>query len=244
MDHNTRTTTWNDPRKTTVHLRGAAVGIGQVPVDEATQKRLQRLELERQALQRRQRDLNRQNELKIQKLAKQQQQRSQENIMQQTQEMFMRQTLAEPNNPVVNAMDPFVSSTASMVQQQQQQQQQSEVHNRQESADSGIGMGSTFNLESIPEDLPEDMESAMEVSTDLDTTLTADSNPSSVNSTGTTVSNRTAAGAMDTSNNASTAPGGNSDSDQLIPSLGDVLSNDIMQDVLGANSRAGVLTWL
>ena len=45
-----------------------------------------------------------------------------------------------------------------------------ELHNRQESADSGLGMGSNFNLGSIPEDI-----SGMEsMETDLDTTLTGD----------------------------------------------------------------------
>ena len=41
-------------------------------------------------------------------------------------------------------------------------------HNKQESADSGLGMGSNFNLGSIPEDMGlETMDTA-----DLDTTLT------------------------------------------------------------------------
>merc|ERR1719412_1591046 len=56
------------------------------------------------------------------------------------------------------AIDPFLG----------QGQQQAEVHNRQESADSGLGMGSNFNLGSIPEDMGlENMDTA-----DLDTTLT------------------------------------------------------------------------
>ena len=47
---------------------------------------------------------------------------------------------------------------------------QSEMHNRQASADSGVGgMGSQYNLGPIPED---DM-----MDTDLDTTLTADNTP-------------------------------------------------------------------
>ena len=46
--------------------------------------------------------------------------------------------------------------------------QPGETHNRQESADSGLGMGSNFNLGSIPEDMGlETMDTA-----DLDTTLT------------------------------------------------------------------------
>ena len=56
----------------------------------------------------------------------------------------------------------------------QQQQQQADLHNRQESADSGLGMGSSFNLGSIPEDISgmESMDTG-----DLDTTLTGDSTP-------------------------------------------------------------------
>merc|ERR1711974_596494 len=66
--------------------------------------------------------------------------------------------------------DPFLTST--------QQQQQADLHNRQESADSGLGMGSNFNLGSIPEDISgmESMDTG-----DLDTTLTGDSTPTAAN---------------------------------------------------------------
>jgi hypothetical protein len=57
--------------------------------------------------------------------------------------MMMRHSLTEGGNNTV--LDEFLG------QQQQQQQQGGEVHNRQESADSGLGMGSNFNLGSIPE---------------------------------------------------------------------------------------------
>merc|ERR1719288_569208 len=78
----------------------------------------------------------------------------------------MRQSLNESNGP---QNDPFLTSTQQ--QQQQQQQQQADLHNRQESADSGLGMGSNFNLGSIPEDISgiESMDTG-----DLDTTLTGD----------------------------------------------------------------------
>jgi hypothetical protein len=56
--------------------------------------------------------------------------------------MMMRHSLTEGGNNTV--LDEFLG-------QQQQQQQGGEVHNRQESADSGLGMGSNFNLGSIPE---------------------------------------------------------------------------------------------
>ena len=88
----------------------------------------------------------------------------------EAQEMLMRQSLNEPNGGPQN--DPFLTST------QQQQQQQADLHNRQESADSGLGMGSNFNLGSIPEDIPgmESMDTG-----DLDTTLTGDSTPTAAN---------------------------------------------------------------
>ena len=92
----------------------------------------------------------------------------------EAQEMLMRQSLNESNGPQPN--DPFLTSTQQ--QQQQQQQQQADLHNRQESADSGLGMGSNFNLGSIPEDIPgmESMDTG-----DLDTTLTGDSTPTAAN---------------------------------------------------------------
>jgi protein yorkie len=91
----------------------------------------------------------------------------------EAQEMLMRQSLNEPNGGRTN--DPFLTS---IQQQQQQQQQQADLHNRQESADSGLGMGSNFNLGSIPEDIPgmESMDTG-----DLDTTLTGDSTPTAAN---------------------------------------------------------------
>merc|ERR1719391_485502 len=81
-------------------------------------------------------------------------------------------------------------------------------HPRQESADSGLGMGSNFNLGSIPEDMGlENMDTA-----DLDTTLTE--------------GNQGGAGGMET--------------DQLIqglPELGETLSQDIMQNILGSKEQ-------
>merc|ERR1719356_1873794 len=80
---------------------------------------------------------------------------SQENVaMSQAQEMMMRHSLSE-GTPGHTNIDPFLG-------------QGGEAHNRQESADSGLGMGSNFNLGSIPEDMGlETMDTG-----DLDTTLT------------------------------------------------------------------------
>ena len=101
--------------------------------------------------------------------------------------------------------------------------QPGETHNRQESADSGLGMGSNFNLGSIPEDMGlENMDTA-----DLDTTLTDNSGAPLASQTGTT----------------------NMETEELIPSipeLGDELSNDIMQTILNTNTNKveNELTWL
>merc|ERR1719308_517112 len=78
--------------------------------------------------------------------------------MTQAQEMMMRHSLND-GTPGHTNIDPFLAG------------QPGETHNRQESADSGLGMGSNFNLGSIPEDMGlENMDTA-----DLDTTLTENS---------------------------------------------------------------------
>merc|ERR1719273_1622656 len=128
------------------------------------EERLRRLENERRILQEKANKLQQLNRLR-------QEQRltsSQENMqaaVNATQEMLMRQNLndsAAPNQAPLTGMDAFLSTA------QQVAAAQNELHNRQESADSGLGMGSNFNLGSIPED--------MSMDTDLDTTLTAETN--------------------------------------------------------------------
>merc|ERR1719348_2179414 len=79
-------------------------------------------------------------------MRRQQESQQQQQNMSQAQEMMMRHSLSE-----------F-------------QGQQTEVHNRQESTDSGLGMGSNCNLGIIQEDMVmENMDTQ-----DLDTTLTAE----------------------------------------------------------------------
>ena len=112
---------------------------------------------------------------------------SHENVaMSQAQEMMMRHSL---NDGTTN-IDPFLASNQ-------------ETHNRQESADSGLGMGSNFNLGSIPEDMGlENMDTA-----DLDTTLTEGNQPGQ--------------GGMETDQLIGS-----------LPELGEELSQDIMQTIL------------
>merc|ERR1719454_55148 len=81
-------------------------------------------------------------------------------------------------------------------------------HPRQESADSGLGMGSNFNLGSIPEDMGlENMDTA-----DLDTTLTESSIQGS--------QQQQQQQGMETEELIPT-----------LPELGEELSNDIMQTI-------------
>ncbi len=102
--------------------------------------RLQRLEIERRNLQKRQEEI-REMERRAQMQSNIQQQ------MNQTQEMLMRQTLGDNNVPF-NSSDcnPQIKSGLS------NSSVFNDCHNRQESSDSGIGgMGSNLNLVTIPE---------------------------------------------------------------------------------------------
>ena len=129
-------------------------------------------------------------------------------VMNQTQQMSLG------DNVVSTGVDPFMSSTSTV------QAPVTDPHIRQESADSGVGMGSNFNLGSIPEDLNDDMDSAMDVSSSLDTTLTAENQQQP--QSGPTAPEQTAGG--------------------LMPSLPSELDQVLMQDVLG--DKNGTLTWL
>jgi len=130
---------------------------------------------------------------RMQLISRHQRQNSGETQMSQAQEMMMRHSLNE-GAPAHTNIDPFLAGETH--------------HNKQESADSGLGMGSNFNLGSIPEDMGlENMDTA-----DLDTTLTE--------------GNQGGAGGMET--------------DQLIqglPELGETLSQDIMQNILGSKEQ-------
>lgn len=210
INHAQKKTTWFDPRIPLQNQR--------VPIQRQQDLRLQRLENERKALQ------NRQEEIRAQmRSATRPRSASQENVqadVNSAQEMLMRQSLAE--NPTTTGMDPFLSTTS------QAAVTGSDLHNRQESADSGVGMGSNFNLGSIPEDIPDvDMDTA-----DLDSTLTE----ASVNGGQTVVAPPQAAAAATAS--------GMDTSEQLNPSLNVELSSDLMQDALVSQQVSNPLTWL
>ena len=255
INHTTKKTTWFDPRIPIQNQRvpirqfeaasaAAAAAAASAAASQGMQQaltpaqkrqqdaRLQRLENERRALQQRQAELKKQLERRSQ---------SQENMqaaMNQTQEMFMRQTITDA--------DPFLGTAGGAPSVAEMHP----THPKQESTDSGVGgMGSNFNLGSIPE---VDMDSAMDTS-DLDTTAAAGPGSAAASNAGATNgSHQVGAPAPPASASASAAAGGNAmdSTDQLIPSLsaelGDVvLPQDIMQDVLNTNKGdAGVLTWL
>lgn len=184
INHHDKKTTWYDPRIPIDHQRvphrvmpnGGGPRGGQ-PICHLPQRpsalnprqeqRLLNLQKERHDIQMRQQEIIRlQNDLQHrQQLHKRSNSNSSEANMEAAQNMLMRHSL---NDPQVSN-DPFLNTAAAAAQQQQ-----ADLHNRQESADSGLGMGSSFNLGSIPEDISgmESMDTG-----DLDTTLTGDSTP-------------------------------------------------------------------
>jgi len=218
INHRTRSTTWHDPRLSL--QKPPSLGVVGQTADQRRQQdmRLARLENERRALQQRQAELQRQ----LRSSSSQESVQVQASMV-QAQEMLMRQSLAEG---AVGA-DPFLGGNPSAAAPASA----ADLHNRQESADSGVGMGSTLQLGSIPEDV--DMDTG-----EMDATLT-EATPTG------------GAGDMDVSR-----PPAEMTADGLISSLGDALPDNIMQDVLSpaANAAAangnlkgsgnGNLTWL
>lgn len=151
IDHNTHTTSWHDPRvpqnQQSIPHRIAAPAA---PPIGSNAERLNLLHQQKKAVLEKKAELVRR--------TFQQRLNSNSADIQAAQEMLMRQSLNESSDPFLTA-----SSTAA-----------ADLHNRQESADSGLGMGSNFNLGSIPE--MESMDTG-----DLDTTLTGESTPTPSN---------------------------------------------------------------
>lgn len=224
IHHPTKKTTWYDPRipisqQHTVplkHLPGAGDLGGFAGNKRQHQARLDRLQMERIRLAKRQQEL-------AQLAQRQQHDRprsgSQENMaVTQAQEMMMRHSLSEGQTTNI---DPFIGQQGGTPGGTA-----GEVHNRQESADSGLGMGSNCNLGIIQEDMV--MEN---MDTDLDTTLT-----------------ETSMQQGGQSGSGSQAGGSNGmETEELIPTLpelGDELSNDYIQTILNPNKVEDSLTWL
>jgi protein yorkie len=165
------------------------------------------LKMKRQELQKSQ-HMNEYKRNQLMRQAQRARSASQENVaMNQTQEMMMRHSLND-GTPGHTNIDPFLG-----------QGNTGEAHNRQESADSGLGMGSNFNLGSIPEDMGmENMDTA-----DLDTTLTENS----------IQGQQQQQQGMETEELIPT-----------LPELGDELTNDIMTILNPNKVESDSLTWL
>lgn len=201
INHLTKVTTWYDPR-----TKGANVVV--------SRQREMQLEMQRNQLERQKNQIAaKREELALRMAMSNRRSASQENMaLTQAQTMFMR---LSHNDGHTNPADPFLAGQVA-----------GEAHNRQVSEDSGLGMGSNFNLGIIPEDMD----------TDLDTTLTDNSMQQQQAATPTPQ----AAGhpGMETEELIST-----------LPELGEELNNDIMQTILntgapGAKAENGTLTWL
>jgi hypothetical protein len=234
INHVTKTTSWFDPR-IPIANQSVPIRIGQQQAQQHQQQlRLQRLENERKVLQQRQVELkeflNKQEQARLERQSSGsssiRQQDSMQAAVNATQEMLMRQNLNDvctSPQQQQQRLDPFLSSNPTSTEMQ---------HVREESADSGLGMGSNFNLGSIPEDI-----TGLEtMDTDLDTTLTEQPTSTTTAASGLSVDDGSQ---MDST-------------DSLMPSiqadLGDEISNDIMQSILN-NTRQGAvidgaLTWL
>lgn len=247
INHQTRTTSWFDPR-IPMHLQRPAVlqqvqqqqqqqsaGSGANPtgspnlasvnngpmtlpttstttptsnndtqysLQRQQQVRLQRLQMEREQLRRRQQEI--------------------------MQELLMQQNIVDPLPPTSPTMDlpalsntgldPFLSGTRGGT---------SDFHSRQESADSGLGMGNTYSLPHTPEGFLSPMD---------DSTMEAGNDDS--------LMSQAPAGDLD---NLGLGESNNMDSDDLEPSLQEELSGDILNDVealLSTSRMDNVLTWL
>jgi len=160
INHETKKTTWYDPR-IPMNMQQIPQKLTGVPINpdsniagqrQQQQRRLRRLQVEHQVLAQKRGDINA-------FLAMRQERENTQQGLTQAQEMMMRHSLSEAGNGT--KLDSFMAA---------QNGSNIEQHNRQESTDSGLGMGSNFNLGIISEDVG--MES---METDLDTTLTESS---------------------------------------------------------------------
>ncbi|XP_043271966.1 transcriptional coactivator YAP1 isoform X2 [Venturia canescens] len=198
INHQTRTTSWFDPRIPT-HLQRAPTSGALLPQNwlqqpgstsiqsnqnlQACQQklRLQSLQMERERLKQRQQEIMRQ-------------------------ELMLRQSTTDA------AMDPFLSGM-------------NEQHARQESADSGLGLGSAYSLPHTPEDFLGNIDDNMDATSE--------------------------GGAPMETPDISTLSDNIDSTDDLVPSLqlGEEFSSDILDDVQSlinppTNKPENVLTWL
>ncbi|XP_014482249.1 PREDICTED: transcriptional coactivator YAP1 [Dinoponera quadriceps] len=198
INHQTRTTSWFDPRIPT-HLQRAPTSGAMLPqswLQQPTGGGIQ----SNQSMQACQQKLR----LQSLQMERERLKQRQQEIMRQ-QELMLRQTTTEP-------MDPFLSGI-------------NEQHARQESADSGLGLGSAYSLPHTPEDFLANIDDNMDGTSD--------------------------GGAPMETPDLSTLSDNIDSTDDLLPSLqlSEDFSSDILDDVqslINPNTTKpeNVLTWL
>jgi protein yorkie len=198
INHQTRTTSWFDPRIPT-HLQRAPTSGAMLPQNWIQQPGAAGLPTNQtiQACQ--------------QKLRLQSLQMERERLKQRQAEIMRQQELMMRQSNTDAAMDPFLSGL-------------SEQHARQESADSGLGLGSAYSLPHTPEDFLSNIDDNMDATSE--------------------------GGAPMETPDISTLSDNIDSTDDLVPSLqlGEEFSSDILDDVqslINPSTKPGnVLTWL
>ncbi|CAL7942984.1 unnamed protein product [Xylocopa violacea] len=201
INHQTRTTSWFDPRIPT-HLQRAPTSGAMLP-----QNWLQQQQPAGGGIQSNQTLQACQQKLRLQSL-----QMERERLKQRQQEIMRQQELMLRQSTTDAAMDPFLSGI-------------NEQHARQESADSGLGLGSAYSLPHTPEDFLANIDDNMDGTSD--------------------------GGAPMETPDLSTLSDNIDSTDDLVPSLqlSEDFSSDILDDVqslINPNTTKpeNVLTWL
>ncbi|XP_032682603.1 transcriptional coactivator YAP1-like isoform X3 [Odontomachus brunneus] len=199
INHQTRTTSWFDPRIPT-HLQRAPTSGAMLPQNWLQQQQPTGGGISSQSLQACQQKLR----LQSLQMERERLKQRQQEIMRQ-QELMLRQSTTD-------AMDPFLSGI-------------NEQHARQESADSGLGLGSAYSLPHTPEDFLANIDDNMDGTSD--------------------------GGAPMETPDLSTLSDNIDSTDDLLPSLqlSEEFSSDILDDVQSLinpnpTKPENVLTWL
>merc|ERR1712071_213039 len=211
------------------------------------QVRLQRLQLEQDRLRQRQQEIiammeretrirQQENGVGPQQQQQQQQQQVDFNSMRRPMTASSPMTVGtnSTNELSSNTVDPFLSAASATTAAVTtvvtgSSTLATDFHARQESADSGLGMGGSYSLPHTPEDFLASMDDTMDTTLDCPASVgTVDMNDISALESGEMPAH------MDTT-------------DDLVPTLdlGEELSTDILNDVLlNSNKVDNVLTWL
>ncbi|XP_011305607.1 transcriptional coactivator YAP1 isoform X1 [Fopius arisanus] len=199
INHQTRTTSWFDPRIPT-HLQRAPTSGAMLPTNWIQPPGATGLQ-SNQTIQ-----------VCQQKLRLQSLQMERERLKQRQAEIMRQQELMLRQSNTDASMDPFLSGM-------------SEQHARQESADSGLGLGSAYSLPHTPEDFLSNIDDNMDATSD--------------------------GGAPMETPDISTLSDNIDSTDDLVPSLqlGEEFTSDILDDVQSlinpsSTKPENVLTWL